>query len=97
MGVALKLAPLQFVRRPSSLESDFPKVTILADRDDRDAEVRREKRPSGGPSVALLETTNGQNGLLAVSPAHAGAFQPLWGERLARRFDTPLPMGSPRA
>ena len=60
---------------------------MLVDRDDLAAEVRREKRPSGGPAVALLETTKGQNGLLAVSPTHAGAFQPLCGERLARRFD----------
>src|SRR5262249_14014945 len=75
--------------------SQFPKVTILADRDDLDAEVRREKRPCGSPSVALLETANGQNGLLAVSPAHTGAFQPLCGERLARRFDHAAPNGKP--
>src|SRR5262249_56267197 len=75
--------------------SQFPKVTIFADCDDLDAEVCREKRPCGSPSVALLETANGQNGLLAVSPAHAGAFQPLGGERLARRFDHAAPNGQP--
>src|SRR5215468_10398657 len=70
-------------------------MTILANRDDLDAEACREKRPSGRPSVALLETANSQNGLLAVSPAHAGAFQPLGSERLARRFDHAAPNGKP--
>src|SRR5262249_20885278 len=75
--------------------SQFPKLTILADCDDLDAEVCGEKRPRSSPSVALLETANGQNGLLAVSPAHAGAFQPLGGERLARRFDHAAANGQP--
>ena len=71
-------------------------MTVLADRNDLDAEVLREKRPSGSPSVALLETAKGQHGLLAVSPAHAGAFQPLGGKRLARRFDVSTIMRSSR-
>jgi hypothetical protein len=43
---------------------------VLMDLNDSDAEVRREKRPSGSPAVALLEAAHGENGLLAVSPAH---------------------------
>jgi hypothetical protein len=60
---------------------------MLTDLNDPDAEVRREQRPHGSPSVALLEAAHGEHGLFAVSPAHAGAFQPLGSERLARRFD----------
>ena len=68
---------------------------MLTDLNDSDVEVRREKRPSGRPSVALLETAHGENGLLTVSPAHTRAFQPLGSERLARRFDYPTANGQP--
>src|SRR5712691_1857451 len=94
MGVALKLTPHGSLGGLLS-QDQFSKVTVLTDLNDSDVEVRREQRPSGSPSVALLETTNGENGLLAVSPAHAGAFQPLGSERLARRFDHPAANGQP--
>jgi energy-coupling factor transporter ATP-binding protein EcfA2 len=76
-------------------QGQFPQVTVLTHLNDSDAEVRREKRPSGSPSVALLETAHSEDGLLAVSPAHAGAFHPLGRERLARRFDHPTTNGQP--
>src|SRR5216683_3874773 len=87
MGVALKLTHCSCSLGGLLSRGQFPQVTILADLDDLDAKVRREKRPSSSPSLALLEAANGEHGLFAVSPAHAGAFQPLGGERLARRFD----------
>ncbi len=74
-------------------QGQFPQVTVLTHLNDSDAEVGREKRPRSSPSVALLETANSEDGLLAVSPAHAGAFQPLGRERLARRFHHPTTNG----
>ena len=62
-------------------------MTTLADCNHLDSEVPGEKRPRGRPSVALLEAADGENGLLAISPAHARAFEPLDRQRLARRFD----------
>ena len=70
-------------------------MTVLTDLNDSDVEVRREKRPSGSPAVALLETAHGEHGLLAVSPAHARAFQPLGASVLHAASTLPLPMGSP--
>src|SRR6266704_499650 len=95
MGVALKLTHLPGPLGGLLRQGQFPQVTVLTHLNDPDAEVRREKRPSGSPSVALLETANGENGLLTVSPAHARAFQPLGRERLARRFDHPATNGQP--
>ncbi len=74
MGAALKLTPL-----PSSLgglfkRGQYPKVTVLADLENLDAEVFGQQCPSSNPSVALLEATHGENRLLAASPAHAGAL-----------------------
>src|SRR6266852_928469 len=95
MGVALKLTHCSCSLGGLLSRGQFPQVTILADLDDLDAKVRREKRPSSSPSLALLEAANGENGLFAVSPAHAGAFQPLGGGRLARRFDQATANGKP--
>src|SRR5712692_8810293 len=95
MGVALKLTHLPCSLGGLLSRGQFPKVTMLADLDDLDAVVRREQPPSSSPSLALLEAANGENGLFAVSPAHAGAFQPLGGERLARRFDQATANGKP--
>ena len=95
MGVALKLTHLPCSLGGLLSRGQFPKGTMLADLDDLDAVVRREQPPSSSPSLALLEAANGEKGLFAVSPAHAGAFQPLGGERLARRFDHTAANGQP--
>jgi hypothetical protein len=71
-------------------------MTVFADLDNSDAEVLREKRPRRRPALALLEATKSEHGLLAISPAHARAFQPLGSERLARRFDVSTIMRSSR-
>jgi len=68
-------------------------VTTLADCNHLDPEVPGEKRPRGRPSVTLLEAANGEKGLLAISPAHARAFEPLGRQRLARRFNHPTANG----
>ena len=93
MGVALKLTHPPGPLGGLLSQGQFLQVTVLTHLNDSDAEVRSEKRPSGSPSVALLETANSEDGLLAVSPAHAGAFQPLGRERLARCFDHPTTNG----
>jgi hypothetical protein len=96
MGVALKLTYLPGPLGGLLSQGQFPQVTVLTHLNDPDAAVRRAKRPSGSPSVALLETAHGAHGLLAVSPAHARAFQPLGSARLARRFDVSTIMRSSR-
>src|SRR6266446_7013298 len=95
LGVALKLTHPPGPLGGLLSQGQFLQVTVLTHLNDSDAEVRSEKRPSGSPSVALLETANSEDGLLAVSPAHAGAFQPLGRERLARCFDHPTTNGQP--